>query len=446
MKSVFGVNGNKLLKNISHLFSNGFLIYRIDNEVDFTRFELKTNKNTIESSIEQINQQNGTVNIIKSWILENIIPMIKTNAEYIKIKKIITEFHIQGIEDEVDLFLSIWQLLQVKNNMKANFKKACKYLFYLEDKKHFTQTIAKFNPVKRRFDIKPKEEKNSLIVKWPKAIDLSNGQRDILTFITLLIKSKNNFRKKDSILIIDEIFDYLDDANLIAFQYYISTFIDDLKRQKRRIFAILLTHLDPMHFNHFCFSDAKINVQYLKEINIKTSKEILKLIYRRGDDTIRDNVDKYFFHYHPNHKIIDLSKEFNDLKLNVDWAKPESFLKKVFREFRRYLFENTKFDPLAVCFGVRILIEELAYNKIQNEQHKNTFIEQIHGTKNKLQFCESIGLHIPDTYFLLGVIYNNSLHLQEGQDISKALGIKLDNFTIKIMITNLLQELNIKPL
>ena len=104
-----------------------------------------------------------------------------------------------------------------------NFKKACKYLNYLNEKADYTKTIESFNPVKDRFDIKPKVEGNSLIVKWPKAHEISNGQRDILTFITLLLKSKKSLKKKDCILIIDEIFDYMDDANLITFQYFIST-------------------------------------------------------------------------------------------------------------------------------------------------------------------------------------------------------------------------------
>lgn len=128
-------------------------------------------------------------------------------------------------------------------------------------------------------------------MNWPKAHEISNGQRDILTFIALLLKSKRNFRKKDCILIIDEIFDYMDDANLITFQYYISTFIDEMKRDKKRIFPILLTHLDPLFFNHFCFNNSKIKVSYIKDINIKSNQEILKLIYKRAEESIQDKVD-----------------------------------------------------------------------------------------------------------------------------------------------------------
>lgn len=129
--------------------------------------------------------------------------------------------------------------------------------------------------------LSPKLKENSLIVKWPKAHEISNGQRDILNIYNSAFKIKKSLKKKDCILIIDEIFDYMDDANFITFQYFISTFIDEMKKQKRRIFPILLTHLDPLFFNHFCFNDTKIKVSYLKEPNIKSNKELLKIIYNR---------------------------------------------------------------------------------------------------------------------------------------------------------------------
>lgn len=439
IKTEFGANGNKLLNNISALFKCGTLFHRIENEIDFSRFDLKKYRDAINDSIKQINQQNGSADSLKSWIEVNILPIIQELEEYQKLLEIIDSFKFKEITNNVDLFLSAWQILTTKYLLGVNFKKACKYLYYLEEKEDYTQTISSFNPVKDRFDIKPVEDKkkNSLIVNWPKAHEISNGQRDILTFIALLIRARRNFKKKDCILIIDEIFDYMDDANLITFQYYISTFIDDMKRNKRKIFPILLTHLDPLFFNHFCFNDSKIKVNYIKDINIKSNLQILNLIYKRTEESIQTEVDAYYFHFHPDISHIDLTVKFNALNLNVAWAKPEIFLKKVFREVRRYLFEDSIFDPLSICFGVRIQIEKLVYDNIPDVENKRVFIEKIHGTKNKLHFAQSIGIHIPETYFLLGIIYNTSLHLSEGHDISKPLGLKLENSTIKQMIRNI---------
>jgi len=440
LKKSFGTNGNKLLNNTSGIFKCGHLFHRIKTEIDYSRFNLKGYKTVLEASIEQINEQTGTGTKIKKWIIENILTSIEKLPEFVKLSNIISSFGFSEIGDKADLFLTTWQILKVKDDLGLNYKKACKYLFYLSEKEHYTQTISSFNPVKNRFDIKPKEEKNSLIVHWPKAHEISNGERDILTFIALLLKSRRDFKKNDCILIIDEIFDYMDDANLISFQYYISTFIDEMKRKKRRIFPILLTHLDPLFFNHFCFNDSKIKVNYIKDINVKSNQNLLKLVYNREEEAIKDTVDAHYFHFHPNNNSIDLTTEFQALKLNLDWAKPEKFFKKIFREVRRYIFEGGKIDPLAICFGIRYQIEKLVYEKIPDTENKTLFIEETNGTKNKLHFAQSIGIEIPETYFLLGIIYNTSLHLKEGQDISQPLGLKLENETIKTMATNIFKN------
>jgi hypothetical protein len=439
IKSSFGLNGSKVLNNISNLFNCGQLFFRIEKEVDFSRFGLKAYQAFFDSTFPTINEQSGTGNAIRTWIQTNLLLSYQALEEFKKLADIITSFGFVEVKDEIDAYHAAWQIYFVRSQMGVNYKKACKYLFYLDEKEDCTKTIDSFNPVKDRFNIKPKVEGNSLVVKWPKAHEISNGQRDILTFMALLLKSRRNFKKKDCILVIDEIFDYMDDANLITFQYYISTFIDEMKKQGGRIFLVLLTHLDPLFFNHFCFNDTKIKVNYLKEVNIKSNQNILKLIYKREEPSIKSLVDTYFFHYHPILEGIDLTTEFRALKLNVDWAKPEKFFQKIYREVRRYLFEQSTVDPLAICFGVRIHIEKLVYDLIQDAENKRIFIDEINGTKNKLHYAQSINVHIPETYFLLGIVYNTSLHLIDGQDYSKPLGIKLENGTIKQMIQDIFE-------
>lgn len=437
LKSNFGTNGNRILTNISSIFNSGRFFYTVENKIDFSRFDLKGFKKLIEPFIEQVNNQGGSGNQIKTWIADNIIDELKAHEEFSKLASEIQSFGFDVLNDEVDYYLTAWQLITVRNEMGADFKKACKYLYHLDKKQHYTETIANYNPVKDRFDIKPKVEGSSLVVNWPKAHEISNGQRDILTFIALLLKTRNSFKKRDCILVIDEIFDYMDDANLITFQYYISTFIEEMKGQKRRIFPILLTHLDPLFFNHFCFNDNKIKVCYIKDIKVKSNQHILNIIYNRENETIKDTVDAHYFHFNPDSEAVDITEEFKALKLNSDWGTPDKFFKKIFREVRRYLYDDETFDPLAICFGVRNRIEQLVYDKIPDDENKRKFTEENNGTKNKLHFAESIGVQIPETYFLLGIIYNTSLHLSQGQDISKPLGLKLENGTIKQMIMNL---------
>lgn len=436
MKTAFGANGTRLLINISAFLLNSKFISRIDNEIDFSRFQLKAYNTIIPEFLAQVNQEQGTGPQLKNWIRANSLASFQTIDELVRLSAIIDSFGFAEMHNEIDRYLTAWQIISLKLEMGADFKKACNYIYFLAEKESYTNTLDAFNPVKERFDIKPKIEGNSLIVHWPKAHEISNGQRDILTFIALLMKCRRAFKKTNCILVIDEIFDYMDDANLISFQYYISNFIDDMKRRKRRIFPILLTHLDPFFFNHFCFNDSKINVNYIKDVDAKSNPKILKIIYSRTDTSIQANLDAYYFHYHPNTATIDLTADFQALKLNVDWAMPDNFFKRINREVRRYLFEDDTIDPIAICFGVRIQIEKLVFNQIADPINKQKFIDE-HGTKNKLNFAQSINVSIPETYFLLGIIYNTSLHLTEGQDISKPLGLKLENGVIKKMIANI---------
>jgi hypothetical protein len=435
-KSSFGRNGSKILTNISPLLSNGSLFYRIETEINLNKFSQKRNSNKLQDLKDKINSQNDTGNAIKQWISENLLDEFKTFKELHNLASIINSFDFNIIKNETESFLAAFQIISIYQSDTANFKKSCKYLYYLDEKEDYTKMIKSFNST--RFDIKPKEDKRKgLIVKWPKAHEISNGQRDVLSFITLMLKARSAFHKKNCILIIDEIFDYLDDGNLISFQYFITNFIEEMKQQSRNFFPILLTHLDPMFFNHFAFNKHNLKVHFLKEMNAKTNRKLLNIIYNRENEKIKDSVDAYFFHYYPDN--IDLTLEFRELNLNTDWAESDKFHKKIQREVRRYLYSpDEKYDPLAICFGVRVQIEKLIYEKITDVENKHKFIGE-NGTKKKLHFCEKIGIDIPETYYLLGIIYNTSLHLKEGQDITNPLAIKLENITIKKLIKEIFE-------
>lgn len=113
------------------------------------------------------------------------------------------------------------------------------------------------------------------------------------------------------------------------------------------------------------------------------------------------------------------------------------FKKKVDRELRKYLLEPGKtYDPLAVCVSIRIKIEENAYNYIDTDAHKQEFLIT-HGTTEKLNYAHDQGIVVPETYYLLGIIYNHPLHIAGDNDMSKQLSMKLENETIKSMIRHL---------
>ena len=207
-----------------------------------------------------------------------------------------------------------------------------------------------------------------------------------------------------------------------------------MKNEGKNFFPVLMTHLDPFYFNHFCFNRHKIKVAYLKDMPYRSNPNITKLIRNREDSSIRTNVDQYLFHYHPN--TLDISTDFENLGLPKNWGHSERFHQVIRGEVNKYLNDQDDYDPLAICFGVRVRIEELLYSLISDQEKRDNFINE-HGTKKKLDYCESLGLNVPESYYLLGIIYNDRLHWKHNVDIARPVAIKLENMTIKKMIRDI---------
>lgn len=431
-KRVFGSNG-KILPNISHLLECAPFLFHVNKEISFNKFGQVRNSTAITAILTDIKVQSGNADQIKNWIQVNKLADLKAVEELNKLAELIQHLDDKNITDEVDSFLAAFQIIDLDTKLGENFKKASKFVSYLDLKEEYTHIIKSVNST--RIDIKPKEDKKKgLIVEYPKAHEISNGQRDVLSFITLLLRARRNFRKRDCILIIDEIFDYLDDANLISFQYFITKFIEDMKAQGKNIFPILMTHLDPMYFNHFCFNKHKMKVVYLKDVATHPNVNILNLIKKREDVSIQSLADKHHFHFYPT--PINLIKEFTALHLLPAWGESQRFHQTIDGEVVKYLNDQTNFCPLAICFGVRVKIESLLHSKITDLVKQQKFLDT-HGTKKKLDYCEEIGLDVPEIFYLLGIIYNDRLHWREGLDIIKPVAIKLENLTIKKLIRDI---------
>ena len=432
MKRKFGVN-NKILKDISNIYTNAQNLAQIEKGITFHTFDLKPYNKAIIKAIAQINSISIKVSAVK--IKDEIERKGIMNLDIPDWNAIVSNIKTVLECGDADAALSAWQYLEVRRLMGYKYNKALEYANFLFKKSNIDRTLDSLNPVQDRFSIFSKVEGSDLVIRWPKAHQISNGQRDIMVFIAQLIECE--FQSgKNCILVIDEFFDYLDDANLVAFQYYVSNLIDKFKRNKRLIFPILLTHIDPKYLKHFCFNDKRLNVCYLKETKAKIGKEMVKLVAKREDPLIKLETDTFFFHYHPNSAGIDISNKFANLGLNKDWGKPIAFRNKVDRQTRAMFYEPDKpFDPLAVCFSIRIKIEETIYSQLKNDADRDAFLKT-HGTKEKLYFAQSKGVFVPETYHLLGIIYNHPLH-DADENMACSLSMKLDNPVIKNMILKL---------
>lgn len=280
-----------------------------------------------------------------------------------------------------------------------------------------------------------KEVKGTLAVVFPKAHQLSNGQRDLITLVVHMHKALYEGPKKPLLLVIDEVFDYLDDANLVAFQHYVTSLIESYKESGQLIYPVILTHLDPGVFFDFCFNKHKLQTSYLLTHSSGKSQSTMRLIAARDqDEVIKDRLEKCWFHYHVDNEEID-AVEWSRL-LPPEWRRSDVFHAYTVGELGRYL-NSRNYDPLAVCFAVRILVERLTYNLLARADEKDEFLNEVRMTKNKMYFAASRGIEIPESYFLLGLIYNTNLHWSQGRDYVSPLVNKLNHPTIKSLIRNI---------
>lgn len=285
-------------------------------------------------------------------------------------------------------------------------------------------------------ELKPHRIGTQVILKLGDVQRISNGERDILILLGHLFEASRKLNKVDNILIIDEVFDYLDDANLIAAQHYINLFIRQLKDEGKNIYPIILSHINPSYYLTFAFRSMK--VYYLNSLQYpNASDNMLKLIRKRvelermnNDDA--DKISKYMFHYHT-----DYSEDMTSIiGINdPNWGNIPKFKSYCLNQVEEYISGN-RYDALGVCVALREMVEKISYDKLCSDIQKTEFLDDIRGTENKIDYVESLGFVLPDTFSILGLIYNDHLHLNNRNniDLRQTLYSRLENNTVKGMI------------
>jgi energy-coupling factor transporter ATP-binding protein EcfA2 len=425
----FGSN-SKVLPNATAALSNLTLMQKIS---ELYQSLQRANGNRINAQInaviDQINLQTGSTQILTDWIRDNQLQELKQIDYLNNLGDLINSFDL-GYNSESRSYLVAIQLIWMFNQNPDSFKNACVFSNYRLDKQEFDTTLADFNSTWQ--NIRASETGGKLIVKFPPAISISNGQRDILTFIAMLFKAKRELKKEANILIIDEVFDYLDDANLTAAQYYITNLIKDYSSRGKRLYPLILTHLNPQYFKNFAFSNQK--VYFLDASTVQVNPSMTALLRNREHVSIQNDVSKYLLHYDPG--VINKRAEFRALGIRELWGEANNFNQYLTDQAQNYL-NNQPYDPFAVCGAVRVRIEEIAYNKLQSQQARDTFLA-IHKTRSKLEKAEEMGVVSPESHYLLGVIYNEGMHWKDHQDNVSPIAAKLENLVIKKLIRDVL--------
>lgn len=445
-----------------------------DYSVTKYRNEYKTNKYIIPNMDELFKSQNFIIRLeIVKKNLDNILRKKRIN-EYISelekqfqaktikqidfskefnnhelLNKILDDIDIISICDTFDKIINeknsvekvifLIQLIKVYNDNKTIFPKIYKRAVY-EKRKNVLENLIKPIDKKKRI-VTISEQKGKLTVKFIRANMISNGETDLLCFLVMLEKIKYTEINKDLILIIDEVFDYLDDANIIVVQKYISSFIKNFVESGKNIYPIIMTHLDPNVFKNYYFS--KMKIYYLNDLNISIDSEVKKLITDRKnitDDTNVDYIGKYYLHY--NNENCNLTQIFSNIGLSDKYNTSEKFFTHSNDEMKKYL-SGLPCDYLLVLCSLRINIEKYIYENLEYS-YKQPFIEE-KMTVNKIVFAEQVGVNIPENFQLLSVLYNDFMHLDKSADQQNKkvlfLASKLDNIFIKDIINSTMKEI-----
>ena len=428
-KLSFGTNG-KILPNITHVFNN---LQFIDNLSDYNSTLDALMGARIQGQIDQIKQdtnaQNGSAIALQAWLTTNMIGTLDGITPLRTIADLLLNSNL-GITTREQAYLAALQITKLYSSDIQKFKKACKYSNYRLEQEQYESVLKAFNS--SWCNISPQKKGEQLVVNFPHAYYISNGQRDVLTFVALLHRARKKLRKSKSILIIDEVFDYLDDANLVAVQYYITQFIETYRNQGRQIYPLIMTHLNPYYFQTFAFNKPKIC--FLDKRNIVPDPNLVKLLRHRDNALIKDDVSKYLLHYHCSQ--INKRTEFRTLGLKETWGELDNFDRFIMEEMEKYRSGQNEYDPLAVCCAVRKLVEKLIYDQLTTTALKDEFLN-LHTTREKFEHAENAGISVPEYYYLLGIIYNDGMHWRDTRDNISPVAAKLENCTISNLIKQL---------
>jgi len=142
-------------------------------------------------------------------------------------------------------------------------------------------------------------------------------------------------------------------------------------------------------------------------------------------------VDRHHLHFEPS--AVNLRNQFKALGLKETWGESAIFHAHLELEWKKYLENQDDYDPFAICCHARVKIEKRVYMKLPDTGVKANFLNT-NGTRNKLELAETSGVSVDDAMYLLGVIYNEGMHIREHVDNSSPIVAKLENLTIRKML------------
>lgn len=447
IKESFGAN-NKILVNRNRVFGDRYFWKACEKAAHSLDSFLaaKYRRAMIDDIKAEIQAIDDTADNIKASAQDVWFASLEADPTYNAIMQHFCRF-TDGMT-KLDLFDFFYQLLCFWGNTKQDIRKANKRIEYEVRRERFDANLSLLDTTWR--NVRSTEEEGKLVVRFPHADEISNGQRDILTFVVELLKFESLIQdNKKYILIIDEVFDYLDDANTITAQYFLSKFLD---LNKGNLYLCMMTHLNPFTFKNYLFPDKKVNYVYLQSTQPVATNQMKAFIAFReslntndvAQKTLYDMLSHDLFHYNP--IVVDLSSQIllygTNAHLRQSWGRTGVLHHFLIDEVNKYLSGSQDYDPYAVAMALRLRVEKIVYEMLGTDAQRNDFVDE-KTTKNKFKYAENNGVLIPDMFNVVNAIHNEADHLKydavNHQYLEKSMVYKLQNNVIQSMLKKIFE-------
>lgn len=416
MKRDFGANG-KVVINLSQILKEGSFVESILEVKDSLRaFNAKSAKQLVMQVLDEINSLKGwTAERIQSDYTSESFNALCINTHYNEVISMLQRF-FQGLS-AVGYFTIFWQIWQLLGSQSKIMYSIVNRLEFERLRGFFNSLLAQIDSTNR--NIQCHQDNGRLVVTFPKANMISNGQRDLLNLVIQLhqfaFKVQERLSKPDykALLIIDEVFDYLDDANLIALQAYITKM---LELKSDRVYIVLLTHLHESHFQTWVLRK-HLNIQYLLPFQISTKPEFRAFLkFREECKTINrtaySEISNDILHFTPTETIRNLECHWQQrTNLRKQLFAPKKLAEAALVELNNYLSDNQDFDPYAVCLALRLKCERNIWERL-SEADRVGFLET-DKTREKLKFAEEKDIEVPPIYYMLALVFNGAMHFDQ---------------------------------
>jgi hypothetical protein len=127
-KKSFGCNG-KILGDISELLSCSIVLQMIEVDIPWNKLIGKTITQSIADSITTLNSLKGKVTEIKTHFESDLEKLCEKYIELDKFIGKLSGIDSEQLETKVDCYLTVIQMLNLKNNLGEDFKKLLNMAF-----------------------------------------------------------------------------------------------------------------------------------------------------------------------------------------------------------------------------------------------------------------------------------------------------------------------------